>query len=313
MLVIYSFALSLVITSPISLDATLRVSRILFQRRFQDVQGIYLAALFVTTVLQSWVAAIVFFGLIKLPLGLGVAATMVCVVQVSHLWLAMAFVAAIKQYPAVTSAFALGLTCSIFFGGASAALGHGPGGMLLGFSLGLCIAFCILNFLILRTFPGRLTPFHELLSTLTTIRPTSATFIVAGVCSALAVWVDKLSSGSRAKPPRWARGCFLRRATTARCSWPIFPSCPSCPSSSCGSKPPSSTVIGTIGTSCIPVAPCARSTSSARTLTRDTVDTVFLAFLMQLTISAALAMCRAVPGQSARACPTTPFRCCVWP
>ena len=33
-LVIYSFALSLVITSPVSLEATLRVSRILFQRQF---------------------------------------------------------------------------------------------------------------------------------------------------------------------------------------------------------------------------------------------------------------------------------------
>lgn len=288
-LVIYSFALSLVITAPISLDATLRVSRILFQRRFQDVQGIYLAALFVTTVLAVVGGAIVFFGLVKLPLALGLAA-MVCVVQVSHLWLAMAFVAAIKQYPAVTSAFALGLTCSIFFGGASAALGHGPGGMLLGFSLGLCIAFCILNFLILRTFPGRLTPFHELLSTLTTIRPTSATFIVAGVCSALAVWADKLVVWQSNEATSVGEGLLY----AARYDSPMFMAYISI-------VPVMSVFVVWLETTFFDSYRHYRDIvhsggtlrqidEQRRTLMRDTVDAVFSAFLMQLAISAALAI-----------------------
>ena len=70
-LVIYSFALSLVITAPISLDATLRVSRILFQRRFEEVHGVYLAAVFITTLLSLIGGTVVFFLLIRLPLGLG--------------------------------------------------------------------------------------------------------------------------------------------------------------------------------------------------------------------------------------------------
>jgi uncharacterized membrane protein len=252
-LVIYSFALSLVVTSPVSLEATLRVSRILFQRRFQDVQGVYLAALLITTTLSFVGGLVVFLGLIHLPLGLGIAAT-ICAVQVSHLWLAMAFVAAIKQYGAVTAAFALGLSCSIVFGTSAAALGHGPGGMILGFSVGLCIAFCILNFLILKTFPGQLPPLRDLLSRLGEIRPTSKVFVAAGVCSALAVWIDKIIV--------WQSACCLPLATTARCSWLTCPSCPSCRSWLCGLKPPSLTITGTIATSCTPVGRSARSMSS---------------------------------------------------
>ncbi len=94
------------------------------------------AAVFITTLLSLIAGGVVFFLLIRLPLGLGLAA-IICVVQVSHLWLAMSFVAAIKQYAAVTSAFTLGLSCSVIFGTSAAALGNGPGGMLIGFSIGL--------------------------------------------------------------------------------------------------------------------------------------------------------------------------------
>jgi uncharacterized membrane protein len=288
-LVIYSFALSLVITSPISLDATLRVSRALFQRRFSEVQGIYLAALFITTVLAVIGGAVVFFGLIRLPLGLGLAA-MICVIQVSHLWLAMAFVAAIKQYPAVTSAFVLGLTCSILFGGFAAILGYGPAGMLLGFSIGLCIAFCILNFLVLRTFPGPLIPFRQLLSRLRTLRPTSITFIVAGICSALAVWIDKLVVWQSSEATAVSQGLVY----AARYDSPMF-------MAYLAIVPVMSVFVVWLETTFFDNYRHYRDIvhsggtlrqidEQRRALMQDTVDAVFSAFLMQLAISAALAV-----------------------
>ena len=288
-LVIYSFALSLVITSPISLEATLRVSRILFQRQFQAVQGVYLGALFVTTVLSLVAGLIVFFGLIGLPLGLGIAAT-ICVVQVSHLWLAMAFVAAIKQYAAVTSAFALGLSCSIVFGTSAAALGHGPGGMIVGFSVGLCIAFCILNFLVLKTFPGQLPPLRELLSRLGSLRPTSRTFVAAGVCSALAVWIDKIVVWQSGEATAVSEGLLY----AARYDSPMFMAYLSI-------VPVMSILVVWLETTffdsyrhyrdIVHSGGTLRQIDEQRaSLAKDTIDTVFSAFLIQLTISAALAM-----------------------
>ncbi|QQR40409.1 exopolysaccharide Pel transporter PelG [Devosia rhizoryzae] len=288
-LVIYSFALSLVVTAPVSLEATLRVSRILFQRRFEKVQGVYLAALFATTVLSLAGGIIVFFGLIRLPTVLGVAA-LICVLQVSQLWLAMAFVAAIKQYAAVTSAFALGLSCSIVFGTSAAALGHGPAGMLLGFSVGLCVAFCILNYLIIRTFPGKLAPLREVLGMLGTMRPTSATFVLAGLCSALAVWIDKIIVWHSVEATSVTEGLFY----AVRYDSPMFVAY-------LAIVPVMSILVMWLETTffdnyrhyrdIVHSGGTLRQIDEQRSqLAQDTIDTVFTAFLVQLTISAALAV-----------------------
>ena len=288
-LVIYSFALSLVVTSPISLEATLRVSRLLFQRRFEDVQGVYLTAMLITTILSFAGGVVVFLGLIHLPIGLGIAAT-VCAVQVSYLWLAMAFVAAIKQYAAVTSAFAIGLSCSIVFGTSMAAMGHGPGGMLLGFSIGLCIAFCILNFLIMKTFPGPLPPLRALLSRLGELRPTSRIFVAAGVCSALAVWIDKIIVWQSGEATAVSEGLLF----AARYDSPMFVAYLSI-------VPVMSILVVWLETTffdnyrhyrdIVHSGGTLRQINEQRaSLARETIDTVFLAFLIQLTISSALAV-----------------------
>lgn len=288
-LVIYSFALSLVVTSPISLEATLRVSRILFERKFQEVQAVYLGALFLTTLLSFVGGLVVFFGIVHLPLGLGLAA-IVCVVQVSHLWLAMAFVAAIKQYAAVTSAFALGLSCSIVFGTSAAALGHGPGGMLLGFSIGLCIAFCTLNFLVLKTFPGKLPPMRDLLGNLGKLRPTSTIFVAAGICSALAVWIDKLIVWQSGEATAVSEGLLY----AVRYDSPMFMAYLSI-------VPVMSILVVWLETTffenyrhyrdIVHSGGTLRQIDEQRaSLAKDTVDTVFSAFLIQLTISAVLAL-----------------------
>jgi polysaccharide biosynthesis protein PelG len=288
-IVIYSFALSLVITAPISLDATLRVSRILFERRFRDVQAVYLGALFFTTALSVAGGAVVFFGLIRLPMGLALAA-IVCVMQVSNLWLTMAFVAAIRQYGAVTSAFALGLSCSIVAGISAAALGLGAGGMLVGFSAGLCIAFCILNFLILRTFPGRLPPLREALAQMRLLKPVSVTFILAGIASATAVWIDKIIIWHSGEATAVADGLLH----ASRYDSPMFMAYLSI-------VPVMSILAVWLETTffdsyrhyrdIVHSGGTLRQIDQQRqNLAQNTVDTVFSAFLVQLTISAALAI-----------------------
>src|SRR5690606_2118444 len=84
-LVIYSFALSLIVTVPISLETTLRVSSLLFERRFSEVQAVYFGALVVTaatTLLAGW---LVFGVLLRLP-GELLLAALFCLMQVSLLW-----------------------------------------------------------------------------------------------------------------------------------------------------------------------------------------------------------------------------------
>ena len=288
-LVIYTFALSLVITAPISMEATLRVSGLLYRRQFGRVQEVYLGALVIATVLALAVALLFVTVLLRLDPVLAIA-VIICAVQVSHLWLAMAFVAAIKQYSVVTFAFALGLCCSVGLGVGAAGLGYGPAGMIAGFSAGLGVAFCILNFLILRTFPGTTRPLREAILSMLALRPVSATFVLASVSSALAVWVDKLVVWHSPEAQAVQSGLLY----APRYDSPMFIAYLSI-------VPVMSVFVVWLETTFFDSYRHYRDIVQAggtlrqieeqrRVLARDTADALFTAFLVQLTISAGLAI-----------------------
>lgn len=288
-LLIYCFALSLVITVPIALEATLRVSSLMFDRNFTAVQGVYFSALVVAALAALAFGAMVFFIALKLPLGLGFAA-LFCVLQVALLWLAMAFVAAIRQYTAVTLAFALGLSCSVVLGIGAASAGHGPSGMLLGFGAGLCVAFCILNGLILQTFPGLVAPLSTLWSRMKSARLYSLVFFVAGLASALAVWVDKLIIWRSGEAEMIANGLLH----APRYDTPMFIAYLSI-------VPVMSVLAVWLETTFFDSYRRFRDIvhsggtlrqieAQRRRLARETIDAIFSAFLIQLAISIALAI-----------------------
>lgn len=190
-LVIYCFALSLVVTAPIALELNLRVSAQLFERRFDQVHGTYFGALAITALVTVVLAWLLFSVMIGLSPATATAATF-CVLQVSLLWLAMSMVAAIKQYTIVTTGFTIGLSVSVALGLALTSLGYGVEGLLTGFGAGLFLAFAILHALIIQTFPGEVSPIISAINGLGEHPLRSRTFFIAGVSSALAVWIDKL-------------------------------------------------------------------------------------------------------------------------
>lgn len=190
-LVIYSFALSLVVTTPIALELNLRVSAELFERRFERVHGIYHGALGVAALITVALAWLLFSVIIGLDTTTATAATF-CVLQVSLLWLGMSMVAAIRQYTIVTTGFTMGLSVSVVLGLSLASLGYGVAGLLAGFGAGLFLAFAILHGLIVQTFPGRVQPLTKSLLALIARPMRSVTFVIAGLLGALAVWIDKL-------------------------------------------------------------------------------------------------------------------------
>lgn len=189
-LVIYSFALSLVVTAPIALELNLRISSHVFEHRFERVHSTYFGALAVAAVATVVLSSLLFMLPIRLDITTVVAVTF-CGVQVSLLWLAMSMVAAIKQYTVVTTGFTIGLSASVAVGLALAMLGYGVEGLLIGFGSGLFLAFAILNALIVQTFPGEIMPIASALKELISRPLRSRTFFVAGLSSAFAVWIDK--------------------------------------------------------------------------------------------------------------------------
>ncbi len=190
-IVMYGFALSLVITAPISLDATLRVSSALYRRRYEDVQAIYTGALGIALAVSLVCGGVTYFLVLPLDTRLA-AAALFCLTQVALLWVTMAFVAAIRQYAMVTLAFAIGLGAALLLGTLIAQAGHATIGVLIGFSVGLTLAFAMLSVLIFINFPGPLQPLSTLRTRLGRTRLMSATFFVAAIVGSIAVWLDKL-------------------------------------------------------------------------------------------------------------------------
>lgn len=189
-LVIYSFALSLVVTAPIALELNLRVSSQMFEHRFDQVHSTYFGALAITALTTTILSSLLFVLPIGLDTGMAVAVTF-CGLQVSLLWLAMSMVAAIKQYVVVTTGFTIGLSVSVAVGLTLATLGYGVEGLLIGFGSGLFLAFAILHSLIVQTFPGEIAPITSALKSLIERPLRSRTFFIAGLSSAFAVWIDK--------------------------------------------------------------------------------------------------------------------------
>lgn len=288
-LAVYSFAMSLVVAGPVSIDLTLRVSTLLYERRFSEVLQIYLSALLVTIVLALVIGGTVVFGLLQVDAALGFA-TLACTLQVACLWLAMSLVAAIKQYVLVTMAFIVGLSCSLVAGTVAAALGHGVPGVLIGFSAGLSLSFFVLHALILRTFPGHLTALLPALHQLRRQHLMSVTFTLAALCAALAVWIDKLVVWSGAEAQSVGPGLMFE----PRYDSPMFLAYLSI-------VPTMSVVAVWLETSFFDEYRHYRDILQSggtlrqiddqrRRLASGTVDTVFSAFLVQLSISGALAL-----------------------
>lgn len=288
-LTVYAFAISLVVSGPIAIDLTLRVSSRLYARRFGAIRQIYAGALLVAVVSSAVIGAAILFGVVRVSGALGLAA-LICTVQVACLWIAMSMVAAIKQYVLVTTAFIVGLSCSLVFATAAASMGHGVPGVLLGFSLGLSLSFFVLHTLIMRTFPGKLAPMLPALAQLLRERPSSMTFASAAVFAGLAVWIDKLVVWSG--PAAQSAGAGL--LYEPRYDSPMFLAYLSI-------VPTMSVVAVWLETSFFDEYRHYRDILQSggtlrhiddqrRLLAGNTIDTVFSAFLVQLAISGFLAL-----------------------
>lgn len=105
---------------------------------------------------------------------------------VGGIWLAAAFLSALKSYGTVSASFALGMGCG-FLGAALLAPAHGVPGMLFGFTAGLLVLFFALAARILAEYPGpALRPF----AFLGEVRRYWE-FALVGLLYNAAIWVDK--------------------------------------------------------------------------------------------------------------------------
>lgn len=187
--VIYSFATSLVTAAPVTIVATRLLADCLWLKRFGEVRGLLIGSYILSLAFVVPVTALLvwYFGMPgRLGLSLVAMSSMV-----SLIWVALSFAGAVRDYAGVTMSFGIGLLVAVLGSVGAAVQGFGAVGMAWGFLAGLTIIFFGLTERILSTFPqplhAPLASLKALLSGMSQLRHL-AIGALAGAC---AVWIDK--------------------------------------------------------------------------------------------------------------------------
>jgi polysaccharide biosynthesis protein PelG len=185
LIVVYNFAFSLVFTGPLTMVLTRYLSDRIFARTVDGIPGMVVGGLATALVLALPVAGPFYFWYTELSTAARLAAW-VGYVLVSGIWVLGVFLSTLKEYAAVTRAFAVGMLVAL-----TAAYNVGPdagvGGMLIGFDVGLA---CVLFALVGRVFAEFPFPIKEPFAFMPYFRLHWALALGGGVYYA-GVWVDK--------------------------------------------------------------------------------------------------------------------------
>lgn len=187
--IIYAFAVSLVLTAPVTMVATRLVADALWLKKPERVPSLLIGALTLALACLG-VGVALLIAVFQPPLGtaLVLAASSMLV---GLIWVVLSFCGAVRDYRGVTLAFLYGLMVSVAASITAAVLGFGATTITWGFLMGLVVTFLGLTRRVLATFP------HAVHDPLVGLRE-----IVAGLDSywrlalgallgTLAVWIDK--------------------------------------------------------------------------------------------------------------------------
>jgi len=184
-IIIYNFAFSLVVSGPVVLVVTRRLADKIYARDVSEAPGIFLGALILILGLEL-LLAVPFYGVFAELSDAERVLAIVNFLVVGGIWLACAFLSALKSFGTISAAFAIGM--AVGFGGVLL-LGpsFGPAGMLAGFTAGLATIFFGLAARVFTEYPyPAIRPFaflHDFRR--------YWEFALVGLFYNAAIWVDK--------------------------------------------------------------------------------------------------------------------------
>ncbi|MBF0277389.1 MAG: exopolysaccharide Pel transporter PelG [SAR324 cluster bacterium] len=183
-LVIYAFAMSMVLTGGTQMVITRQVSDCLYSHEDSKVLGIFTGTLLLTLYMAT-IFALAVLWLFELPLQT-LFLYFVLFVLACLMWVCMVFVSALKDYMRIVWAFLLGFIISI---PATLMAGQqwGLNGFLSGLNLGLCVIVYILIASIVVEFKGSFSPSNLVFQAHWKYWP----LYLTGMAASLGIWVDK--------------------------------------------------------------------------------------------------------------------------
>lgn len=184
-LIIYNFGFSLVFSAPIFMVATRFLADLIYAKEVSRAPGLLVGAMGLIFLLELPAAAWFYFGYVELD-GLTRAGGFVNFFLISAIWLVSIFLSALKNYLAITTAFASGMAISVL-GSIFLAAKWGSGGMMLGFNLGLAVIVFGLAARVFAEYPFRILNPLALLPYFRKYWELA----LSGLFYNLAIWADK--------------------------------------------------------------------------------------------------------------------------
>src|SRR5262245_59036623 len=189
-LVIYSFALSFVVTAPIALVSTRLISDKLHDLDVAAIPGIILAG-FIFSALATIGCGTLLFGVaLDLETSADVAAVANCTL-IGLVWMACLFASVTRDYNPVTAFFAAGMMVAVVSVTVSYNWRPDLATMLWGFSVGLGVTLFGLLSRVIVTFPFAVTSMSTPLNALWRASIGYWPIALGGLFGAIGAWVDK--------------------------------------------------------------------------------------------------------------------------
>ena len=187
--IIYAFAISLVLAAPVTMVATQLVADALWLKRPADVRPLLIAAL-CTSLVSVGAGSLVLAACFRPPAT--VAAPLVAgSMLVGLIWVVLAFCGAVRDYNAVTACFLAGLILAVAASVGAAIGGSGAMTMVWGFLLGLSVTFFGLLGRVLATFPMPVADPHSGFSGLVAGFAAYWRLALGALAGSAGVWIDK--------------------------------------------------------------------------------------------------------------------------
>lgn len=183
--VIYNFAFSLCLSAPVFMVLTRYLADRIHMQNVTSTPSVMLGALMLVYALELPIVAWFYLGYVELTMAMRVAALM-NVFLISSVWTLGVFLTALKDYNAVTRAFAVGMLIAVILAQIFKEK-FGDAGMLNGFSAGLTYIVFSLSSRIFAEYSYRLDRPFEMMPWFKKYWELA----VAGFAYNAAIWVDK--------------------------------------------------------------------------------------------------------------------------
>lgn len=185
LIIIYNFAFSLVMTGPVVMIATRFLADSLYARDVQEAPGMLLGSLIVVVASQIVIVAPFYLLYVNLD-GTTRLVAIANFFLISGVWLASAFLTALKDYNAVTGTFATGMVLSML-STPLLARADSSAGTLIGFSSGIAFIFFALMARVFAEYPYKVAHPFEFRGYYRKYWELAA----SGLVYNLGIWIDK--------------------------------------------------------------------------------------------------------------------------